>query len=77
MRLLIYQNELNAICFDEYFSYLNSIKNIIDKPIYDFLKTPNLVADQAAPITIAFSIRLASTKRGYEKELRLRLLNLY
>lgn len=37
MRLFIYQNELNVVCFDEYFSYLNSIKNIIDKPIYDFL----------------------------------------
>ena len=42
MRLFIYQNELNAICFDKYFSCLNSIKNIIDKPIYDFLKTPKL-----------------------------------
>ena len=42
MRLFIYQNELNAICFDKYFSYLNSIKNIIGKPIYDFLKTPKL-----------------------------------
>lgn len=36
MEPLIYQNELNVTCFDNYFDYLESIKGLIDKPVYDF-----------------------------------------
>ena len=36
MELFIYQDELGITYFDNYFDYLEKIKNLIDKPIYDF-----------------------------------------